>query len=39
MSWDGEVHFPDLTSCVYFLWGYLKSEVCITPPISVTELG
>ena len=29
---------PDLTTCDYFLWGYLKSKVFRTPPVSIADL-
>ncbi|PNF29312.1 hypothetical protein B7P43_G08432 [Cryptotermes secundus] len=29
---------PDLSSCKFFLWGYLKCRVCIHKPHSLTEL-
>ena len=29
---------PDLTPCDFFLWGYLKSKVFVSPPDSVDDL-
>ena len=29
---------PDLTPCDFFLWGYLKNKVFITPPENVNAL-
>ena len=29
---------PDLTPCDYFLWGYQKSKVFRTPPVSIADL-
>ena len=29
---------PDLTPCDFFLWGYLKDKVYVTPPASIAEL-
>ena len=29
---------PDLTPCDFFLWGYVKSRVFVTPPASVDDL-
>ena len=29
---------PDLTPCDYFLWGYIKSKVYVTPPASLNDL-
>ena len=29
---------PDLTPCDFFLWGYVKSKVYVTPPTSVADL-
>jgi len=29
---------PDLSDCDYFLWGYLKSRVFISKPITIVEL-
>ena len=29
---------PDLTCCDFFLWGYVKSKVYLTPPASLAEL-
>ena len=29
---------PDLTPCDFFLWGYLKSKVYISPPVDLTDL-
>ena len=29
---------PDLTCCDFFLWGYLKSKVFITPPPDIATL-
>ena len=29
---------PDLTPCDFFLWGYLKSKVFISPPDSLDDL-
>ena len=29
---------PDLTQCDFFLWGYVKSKVYASPPVSVEEL-
>jgi hypothetical protein len=29
---------PDLSTCDYFLWGYLKSKVLISMPTSMEEL-
>lgn len=29
---------PDLTPCDYFLWGYLKSKVYVTPPENMDDL-
>lgn len=29
---------PDLTPCDFFLWGYIKSKVYVTPPQSIEDL-
>jgi len=29
---------PDLCACDFFLWGYLKSKVCVRKPRTVDEL-
>ena len=29
---------PDLSTCDYFLWGYLKSRVFISKPKTIAEL-
>ena len=29
---------PDLTPCDYFLWGYVKSKVFISPPSNLNDL-
>ena len=29
---------PDLTLCDFFLWGYVKSKVYVTPPTSIDDL-
>ena len=29
---------PDLTPCDYFLWGYVKSKVFVSPPDSLDDL-
>ena len=29
---------PDLTPCDYFLWGYVKSKVFVSPPDSIDDL-
>ena len=29
---------PDLTPCDFFLWGYLKSKVYVTPPENMNQL-
>lgn len=29
---------PDLTPCDYFLWGYVKQKVYVTPPDSINDL-
>ena len=29
---------PDLTPCNFFLWGYLKSKVFVSPPDSLDDL-
>ena len=29
---------PDLTPCDFFLWGYLKSKVFVSPPDSLDDL-
>ena len=29
---------PDLTPCDYFLWGYMKSKVFCSPPVSINDL-
>jgi len=29
---------PDLSACDFFLWGYLKSKVCVQKPRTVNNL-
>ena len=29
---------PDLSACDFFLWGYLKSKVCVRKPRTVDDL-
>ena len=30
---------PDVTPCDFFLWGYVKDQVCVRPlPVSIPEL-
>ena len=42
ISRNGDIHWPprspDLSSCDYFLWGYLKSKVFATRPDTIQEL-
>ena len=30
--------FPDLTPLDFFLWGYLKARVYVTPPVNLDDL-
>jgi len=30
---------PDLTPCDFFLWGFVKSKVYVTPPQSIDDLS
>ena len=42
ISRNGDVQWPprspDLSSCDYFLWGYLKSKVFETRPATIQDL-
>ena len=29
---------PDLTPCDFFLWGYIKSRICRSPPLNIMAL-
>jgi len=29
---------PDLSACDFFLWGYLKSKVCVRKPRTIDDL-
>ena len=29
---------PDATPCYFFLWGYVKDQVCVHLPASIPEL-
>ena len=31
-------HSPDLSPCEFFLWGYVKSKVYVSPPTSIDDL-
>ena len=39
ITWDGEVNFPDLSSCVCFLWGYMQTCIYAFTDPSSAQVG